>query len=222
MGPTVSIPELVIFDCDGVLVDSEPITNRLIVDNLGRHGLEITIADCMAMFVGGTIAAVGDKAREMGATIPDTWVDDLYAEMYETLQRGVDPVPGIIDVLDALDAANLPYCVASNGSPEKMAITLGGTGLLPRLEGRLFSAHEVGIAKPEPGLFLHAARILGTIPEKCVVVEDSASGARAAFAAGMRCLGYAADTPAEKLRGENAEIFTDMDQLPELIGLGRN
>ena len=218
----MSLPELVIFDCDGVLVDTESVTSQVIVDNLARHGLEITLADCMAMFVGGTISAVGVKAREMGALIPDSWVDDLYAEMYATLRKGVDAVPGIMGVLDALDQVGLPYCVASNGSPEKMAITLGATGLLPRLEGSLFSAHEVGIAKPEPGLFLHAARTLGATPSKCVVIEDSPSGARAAFAAKMRCFGYAADTPAERLQTEGAEVFTDMAALPGLIGLEQN
>ena len=218
----MSLPELVIFDCDGVLVDTESVTSQVIVDNLARHGLEITLADCMAMFVGGTISAVGVKAREMGALIPDSWVDDLYAEMYATLRKDVDAVPGITGVLDALDQVGLPYCVASNGSPEKMAITLGATGLLPRLEGRLFSAHEVGIAKPEPGLFLHAARTLGATPSKCVVIEDSPSGARAAFAAKMRCFGYAADTPAERLQTEGAEVFTDMAALPGLIGLEQN
>jgi len=214
-------PDLVIFDCDGVLVDTEGPTNGIIAADLTRRGLAITPAECMELFVGGTIAGVGRQAAEMGADIPEGWTDLIYADIYAHLRKGVDPIAGIELVLDALDAAGIPYCVGSNGAPEKMDITLGGTGLLARFNGNLFSPHVIGMdkAKPDPGLYLHAARAMGVPPARTIVVEDSATGARAARAAGMRCIGYAGETPRAKLEAMGAVIITDMAELPPLIGL---
>ena len=212
-------PALVIFDCDGVLVDSEPITNRAMAEEMTAHGLPLTTEQCIELFVGGTIRMVFEKGREMGADLPDGWVDSFYERMFEVLAEEVEIIPGVAVALDALDAAGLPYCVASNGPMRKMEITLGRTGLWDRCEGRIFSAHDVGIAKPDPGLFLHAAKALGAAPQDCVVVEDSGSGARAAQAAGMRCLGFTRDTPAAKLTTHGAEPFGDMAALPRILGL---
>lgn len=211
-------PDLVIFDCDGVLVDSEPVSNRLLVENLARHNLRLSLDQAMALFVGGTMAGVRDKARAMGAVLPEDWVDEIYAETYTRLRQGVDAIPGVACVLDALDAAGVPYCVGSNGSDQKMAITLGGTGLLPRFAGRLFSAHAYGVAKPDPDLFLIAARALGVPPARAVVIEDSATGALAAKRAGMACFGYAPQGGAA-LAEHGAQVFGDMATLPGLLGL---
>jgi len=212
-------PELVIFDCDGVLVDSETATNEVIAANLREYGLNLTARDCMALFVGGTMASVGERAREMGAPLPDAWVDQIYVQMYARLRAGIDPVPGIGAVLDRLDATGVPYCVASNGTEEKMQITLGHTGMLPRFAGRIFSAHTVGVAKPEPDLFLTAARSQGIDPSACVVIEDSATGATAAKRAGMVCYGYAIDGTGPALQQAGARVFDDMAHLPDLLGL---
>jgi HAD superfamily hydrolase (TIGR01509 family) len=210
---------LIIFDCDGVLVDSEPITNRLMAEEMTRHGLPMTTEQAIELFVGGTIRKVFEIGRERGATLPDGWVEGFYEKMIDALADEVEAVPGIHGVLDALDGAGLPYCVGSNGPMRKMEVTLARTGLWERLEGRIYSAHDVGIAKPEPGLFLHAANTHGIAPEHCIVIEDSVSGVRAATAAGMRCLGYTADTPAAKLTAHGAEPFDDMALLPALIDL---
>lgn len=212
-------PDLIIFDCDGVLVDSETITNKVLIANLARYGLHLTLEDTDRLFVGGTIRGVGEKAREMGADLPETWVDAIYAEIYDTLRAGVAPVAGIPALLERLDEAGIPYCVASNGSEEKMDITLGQTGLAPRFEGKRFSAHSLGVAKPDPGLFLAAAKTMGFAPSVCVVVEDSGTGAKAAKAAQMRCLGYAAHDDGARLQAQGAEVFDDMAKLPRLIGL---
>lgn len=212
-------PALVIFDCDGVLVDSEPITNRVLAQDLTRHGLPLDTHECIELFVGGTMRGVFTRAREMGARLPETWVEDFYEIMITTLGREVEAIPGIHAVLDQLDAAGIAHCVASNGPMRKMAVTLGRTGLHDRLAGRLYSAHEVGIAKPDPGLFLHAAAAHDTRAGECVVIEDSASGARAAEAAGMRCFGFIRDTPAAKLAAHGAQPFADMALLPALLGL---
>ena len=211
---------LVIFDCDGVLVDSEPITHRALAADLTRHGLEMEAERCTELFIGGTMASVALRARELGATLPDDWVERFYALMFAELENTVEPIPGVDAALDALDAAGRTYCVASNGPMAKMAITLKRTGLAPRVDGRVFSAQEIGVPKPQPGLFIHAAAMLGRQTGACTVVEDSPSGVRAARAAGMRCLGYAADTPPARLRDAGAQTtFTDMAELPALLGL---
>ena len=212
-------PALVIFDCDGVLVDSEPITNRLMAEEMTRHGLPMTTEEAITLFVGGTIQGVFTEARSRGAALPDGWVEGFYDRMIETLAEEVTAIPGAVDAIGHLDRHGLPLRVASNGPMRKMEVTLGKIGLWERLQGHIHSAHDVGIAKPDPGLFLHAAEAAGATPAECVVIEDSASGARAAAAAGMRCLGYTRDTPAEKLTAHSAEPFDDMARLPALLGL---
>lgn len=217
----VNVPSLVIFDCDGVLVDSEPITNRELADDLTAHGLPLTQSECIELFVGGTMSGVRERAINMGARLPEDWVQRFYDRMVSALANEVEVIDGVEDVLDCLDQRQLPYCVASNGPMRKMETTLGRTGLWDRMAGRVFSAHDIGKAKPDPGLFLHAAEVLGAAPARCIVIEDSASGARAARAAGMRCFGYSAATPQAKLTHEGAIPFDTMRALPELLGIGR-
>jgi len=213
-------PELVLFDCDGVLVDSETIANRVMAEDLTRRGYPVNTEQAMDLFVGGTLASAKDYVTGQGMSLPDTWLDDVYAAMYATLANEVEVVPHVAGVLDRLDASGVPYAVVSNGSETRMGITLGRTGLLDRFEGRIFSAHTVGIAKPDPGLFLHAASAFGVTPGAAIVVEDSRTGAKAARLAGMRCFGYAADTHPDKLRSEGAVVFADMRELPELLLAG--
>lgn len=211
--------KLVIFDCDGVLVDSEILSNQVMADNLARYGLRLSLTEAMAHFVGGTMEGVADKARGMGADLPQDWVQEARGEINARLQQGVDLVPGIPDVLAALDRAGLPCCVASNGEPEKMALTLGHNGLWERFAPVSFSAQVLGVAKPEPDLFLVAAAHFGTAPSNCAVIEDSTSGARAARAAGMRCFGYAPHGDGAALAALGAQVFDDMAKLPGLLGL---
>lgn len=210
--------DMVIFDCDGVLVDSEPLTNRVLQRNLAGYGLEMSLEDIMAQFVGGTIKGVGEQAREMGADLPDTWVDELYAQMFEAL-IDVTPIPGAVDVLDALDDAGIVYAVGSNGPHAKMAITLPRCGLADRLAGRVYSREDVPNPKPAPDVYLLAAKNAGIAPERCVVVEDSGSGARAGKAAGMFVAGFHAESDIESLRPHCDALFDRMDALPKLIGL---
>lgn len=211
--------ELVIFDCDGVLVDSEPITNRLLAEDMTCHGLPLSTEGAIDLFVGGTIKSAFDQARLLGATLPDDWVEDFYGRMIEALGQEVVAIEGAHALLDRLDAEGIPYCVASNGPMRKMEVTLNRTALWSRVKGRIFSAHDVGVAKPHPGLFLHAASSLGAFPNQAVVIEDSVSGVRAAQAAGMRCMGLTRDTPAEKLAAHGADVITSLDQVPNRLGL---
>lgn len=210
-------PDLVIFDCDGVLVDSEPLTNRVIRDDLATRGLDLPIEDVNTLFVGGTMMAVRDQAREMGAVLPDTWVEDIYVDMYDVLERNVQLVPGVPEVLDFLDTKGIPYAVGSNGRHRKMDITLTRTGLAARLQGRIFSREDVQNPKPAPDLYLKVAAEMGVEPSRAVVVEDSPSGARAAQAAGIFCFGFIAETKPERLEPICDTLFASMSDLPKLL-----
>ncbi len=212
-------PELVIFDCDGVLVDSEVVSNQVLVNNLARYGLSLTLEQCMDLFVGGTMKGVETKSLSMGAQLPPHWIDEIYDETYIRLKQGVPVIEGIPQILDRLDAAHIAYCVASNGSEEKMAITLGQNGLLARFEKTMFSAHSLGTSKPDPHMFLHAAKTFNVTLDACSVIEDSSSGAKAARRARMKCFGYAPHNDGRKLEREGAQIFHDMNTLPKLLHL---
>lgn len=220
MSPAPLPAKAVIFDCDGVVVDSEGMTFDLLVEEFAAHGLHLTVAAVARDFIGGTMADVATRARAAGAALPDTWVDDFYQRLYAHLAGGTPLIPGILTALDSLEAAGIPFAMGSNGSDEKMQITLGQhPGLIARFRGHLYSGQTLGAPKPAPDLYLHAAARLGVAPGDCVVVEDSPTGARAAQAAGMRCLGYAAHTPPDRLAAVGAEPFFDMADLPRLIGL---
>jgi HAD superfamily hydrolase (TIGR01509 family) len=209
---------LVIFDCDGVLVDSDRISLRIQAERITALGLPTTYEDCVRDYLGlGMPATLRILAERLGRPLPDGWPDDLDAAVRDAFRRELRPVAGIAAALDAIE---LPTCVASSGSHAKMRLTLGLTGLYDRFAGRIFSAEEVERGKPEPDLFLHAAERMGAAPGDCVVVEDSPFGAAAARAAGMRALGYAADGDGAALAREGAEVFGSMAELPALIGGG--
>jgi len=213
-------PRAIIFDCDGVLVDSEPAAFDLLAQDLAAHGLPLPRAEMERIFIGGTIAGVHAKARSLGARLPDGWVAGFYERLYARLAEGTPLVPGVLDLLDALDAAGIPYAVGSNGSDRKMQVTLGQhPGLLDRFHDRLFSGQTLGAPKPAPDLYLHAARALGQPPAACAVIEDSPTGVRAASAAGIRCFGYAPHGDGAALAAEGATVFQSMADLPRLLGL---
>lgn len=213
-------PAGVIFDCDGVVVDSEPMSFDLLAADLAAHGLNLPRVQLETLFLGGTIRGLWLKARAMGARLPDDWVADFYERLYVRLAAGTPLIPGVLGVMDALDAAGIAFAMGSNGSDRKMQVTLGQhPGLIARFQGRLYSGQTLGKPKPAPDLYLHAARSMNAAPEACVVIEDSPTGAMAAKAAGMRCLGYAPHGNAAGLRAAGAEVFRDMAELPGLLGL---
>ena len=212
-------PGAVLFDCDGVVVDSEHPTLVMLRDDLERYGLNLTLEALEAGYIGGTVETVAVKARANGARLPEDWVAEFYERMYAMLRTSVPLIPGILGVLDALDSAGIPYAMGSNGTPEKMQITLGQHGLVERFRGHLYSGQALGRPKPAPDLYLHAAARLGVPAGDCVVVEDSAAGARAAKAAGMRCFGYAPKGAHPALAAEGAVLFNDMAELPGILGV---
>lgn len=209
----------VLFDCDGVLVDSEPQAETVILQCLAEIGLKLTPDDLREMFLGGTMRGIAQQAAAMGADVPKDWVDLTYEALFAALREDTPAIEGAHEVLDALDANRIPYAVGSNGPPAKMEITLGKTGLLKRFAGRIYSGQVHGRPKPEPDIYLRAASDLGIGPEYCTVVEDSATGARAAARAGMRCIGFAAAGGVEKLEAEGAEIAMSMAEVRIRLGL---
>lgn len=214
------IPQAVLFDCDGVLVDSEPATFLMLQDDFAAHGLQLSVAQMERLFMGGTLERVRHVAVDLGASLPADWTDTFYTRLYARLRAGTALMPGIEALLDRLDAAGIAYAVGSNGRLAKMQATLGQhPAIWARLQDRLFSGQELGCPKPDPGLYLHAAAFLGAPPEACVVVEDSVPGALAAKAAGMRCFGYAPAGHHAGLAEAGAEIITDFADLPARIGL---
>lgn len=216
-------PSLVIFDCDGVLVDTEPVANRLLVRLLGDVGYEVTYEECRRLFVGRSLeAVVAHVEAALGRSLGAHWPDMIREESLKAFAQGeVQAVPGVEGLVRSLRIAQLPYCVASSGRLEKMRFTLGASGLLPLMADALFSAQMVGRGKPAPDLFLHAAREMGHEPASCLVIEDSVPGVQAAVAAGMPVIGYAGDphTDAAGLESEGAHVVSDMSALARLIGV---
>lgn len=214
-------PALVIFDCDGVLVDSETIANRVMAETITAAGIPITCEECLSRFVGGTLERVIDTVEQwLGRPLPPGWKEDFEARRNEAFRRELKPVPGAKAAVAAIRGSGMAICVASSGSLEKMNLTLGLTGLKNLFGDALFSSTMVAHGKPAPDLFLYAAERMGQAPENCVVVEDSLPGVTAAVSAGMRVLAYSAAGDATALAAAGGVAFEDMAALPTLLGLG--
>ena len=204
-----------IFDCDGVLVDTELISNTVLAGLLTEAGLPTTFEDCMRDYRGRSIASVLALAEQrFGAPLPGDVTARYFEAIEDVFVRELEPVPGVVE---ALDRITLPSCVASSGPHHKMAVTLRTTGLWDRFEGRIFSATEVAHGKPAPDLFLHAAARMGFDPAHTAVVEDSVPGIEAAVAAGMRALAFVRHTEPEQLAAAGGELFDDMADLPGIL-----
>jgi HAD superfamily hydrolase (TIGR01509 family) len=219
--PTSPRFDLVIFDCDGVLVDSERLSIRLDVELLGRLGWPLSESEIVERFVGRTDAAMrAEVEAHLGRDIGPEWTE--FAEEYVRLfATDLHAVEGVAAAVDAVRAAGIAICVASSGGHEKIRRNLALTGLLDRFpDDAIFSGEDVEHGKPAPDLFLHAARSIGVDPVRCAVIEDSRHGVTAARAAGMWAFGYGGGvTPGEALRGPGTTVFDDMAALPRLLGI---
>lgn len=206
--------DLVIFDCDGVLVDSERLAVRTEAEILTGLGWPLTQADIVERFVGRSAAYMEQEiARHLGRRID--WDREFEAPCRKVFERELAPVPGVVGALGRIP---VPVCVASSGTQERMRFTLGTTGLYDLFEGRIFSVDEVTHGKPAPDIFLHAAANMDVAPERCAVIEDSISGVTAGLAAGMTVFAFAGGVtgPAQLSIGD-AVVFDDMRDLPALL-----
>ena len=208
---------LVIFDCDGVLIDSEPVSRQVIADEARRLGWPMAASEAKR-FTGlrwSDLQPVFE--RELGHKLPNDWPLQLQHRVIEAMHERIDAIPGAAEVLRATTALGLPYRIASNSSHEEMAEKFGRTDLAPLVAGRVHSARDVGRGKPWPDLFLAAAAAEGVTPAACIVVEDSAPGIAAAQAAGMRCIAFAPDEPVgARVPGSYAVVRT-LAELPTLF-----
>jgi HAD superfamily hydrolase (TIGR01509 family) len=212
---------LVIFDCDGVLVDSEPLANVSFSRALKTVGLDWSVEETMRRLMGRSLKSCLEICEaELGRKLPDDFLEKMQAVTYRSFcDAPLQPVAGVREAIVALQEAGLDTCVASSGSPEKMRFTLGLAGLWDLFGGRIYSASQVPRGKPFPDLFLHAAINMDVQPFDCVVVEDSVPGVQAARSAGMRALAYAGELYADPaaLKQAGGEVFDAMQRLPGLV-----
>ncbi|MBZ9678194.1 HAD family hydrolase [Mesorhizobium sp. ES1-1] len=216
-------PKLVIFDCDGILVDTENMANKRLADWLNAAGYPKSFEFCRKTYSGRSMASVQKEIEtqteiRLGADFVDRW----NAGLPDLFSHGVEEIPFVRDFVEAVRVAGIAYCVATSARISKMHITLGQTGLLPLFEHAMFSSTMVARGKPFPDLFLHAATTMGFAPADCIVIEDSVAGTQAGVAAGMRVFSYHGDAYSDRdgLIQAGGTPFDDMRSLAGLVPLG--
>ncbi|GAA3930019.1 HAD-IA family hydrolase [Chitinophaga oryziterrae] len=209
--------ECIIFDCDGVLVDSEVINNRVLLEMTAEYGVSMDLSEAVEEFSGIRLReAIRALQRRATRPFPENLEQDFRARTYEIFKKEMQPVPGVKAVLDGL---KIPFCVASSGPVEKIKLNLTVTGLIGYFENRIFSGYDIGSWKPDPGIFLYAAENMGFDPSVCAVVEDSKAGITAAVRGGFIPYGYAKPFNGKELEKEGAKVFYNMSELPGLLSL---
>lgn len=210
---------MIIFDCDGVLVDTESISNRLLAEAITEAGRPMTMEESVRRYKGGRIKSLPPQIEaEFGIDLGPDFLDRFFAKQFAALERETEAIPGVRAVIDRLVADKRGFCVASQASVAKMKISLGRSDLWPLFEGRVFSADMVSRPKPAPDLFLHAAQSMGWPPTDCTVIEDSTTGVRGAVAAGMRVIGFSRDTAEDELRAAGAHfVVPEMDDVAAIL-----
>lgn len=218
---------LVIFDCDGVLVDSEPLSVRVLVEALNRHGIDMAEEEAYQRFLGRSLATMRQVMdEEYDFHTGPEFLETLRLDLYDLFKTDLQPIPGIAETLDALALLNLPRCVASSSQLERIRLSLSITGILDKLEPHIFSASMVQNGKPAPDLFLHAAGEMGVAPENCIVIEDSPAGIEAAQRAGMKVFAFTggshAGVPGYRERIDALSPDLIFDAMPDLLHLVKN
>jgi HAD superfamily hydrolase (TIGR01509 family) len=215
--------EAILFDCDGVLVDSETITNQVICDTLNAYGAKVDIEQTMAAFLGRSLRESADVVAMLtGKTPPESFFTDFLRARDAALAARVEAVPGIAAVVAALQTLGKPFAVASGADVHKMGITLGRSQLLQAFQGRMFGSDHVAHSKPAPDVYLFAAKALGVDSSRCAVVEDSPTGVRAGVAAGATVFAYSGAVHGDAnalLEAGATAVFNDMAALPHLLGI---
>jgi HAD superfamily hydrolase (TIGR01509 family) len=207
--------DLIIFDNDGVLVDSETLSNRILSELLTGYGLSTSFEESVVTYLGRSMRSVREVAEaRLGRALPADFEEVYHDRLFDTFRTDLEPVPGVAEALRSIQTEK---CVVSSGSPERIELTLSLTGLRGHFEDRIFSSVHVERGKPAPDLFLLAAERLDARPERCAVIEDSPLGIEGANAAGMSSFGYAGTTPSERLGDASGGVFDQMADLPALI-----
>lgn len=207
-----------IFDCDGVLVDTEVATNTVIANNLNQFGLSITPDETHTLLAGGTIASLEVVAKKRGAPLPTSWLKDIYKEIFDCLRKGVAVIDGVVDLIDQLERQDIAIAIASNGPVAKMEITLRPSGLWDHFEGRIYSGHDHK-PKPAPDMLLKIMADVGVTPAQTVMIDDMPTGCMSAQAAGIRCFGYVADGDPARIIGTDAIPITSFEQVSKTLNL---
>jgi len=210
--------ECIIFDCDNVLVDTETTMISVMLHLARPYGATMELEEAVRLFSGRQILQTITMLEEhCGTAFPDDFEQQFRAEAYAEFRKGVKAIPGVKELLQGL---KLPFCVASSGPREKIELNLGIAGLLHFFDPeRIFSSYEINSWKPDPGIFLHAAKIMGYAPAQCVVIEDSLAGVEAAVKGGFRVYGLTNGNNRQELNDKGAVVFEEMRQLPALLKL---
>jgi len=215
----VTRPRAVLFDCDGVLADTEMMVNTLVAEQLTALGWPMTAAQSRETFLGMALPDMVPRIEARIGALPDAWAEEISTLIAHEMTRRTPPIPGAADVVRAVAAAGVPVAVASNSARAELMAKMRSLGLARVFADRVFSFEDVDRPKPWPDIYLAAAAACGAAPRDCVVVEDSVPGVRAGVAAGCRVLGFAHETPPGVLRAHGAEVFAEMTALPALLGL---
>jgi len=211
---------LVLFDVDGTLVDSEELGTKVLVEMAAELGLRLPLQETNRLFRGWKLDDCVAQIRAwLGQPLPEDFVAQVRVRTAETFRRELRPIPGALDLVRTLHERAIPICVASSGPREKIELSLSLTGLLQYFEGRIFSGYELQTWKPDPGLFLHAARMLGANPAECVVVEDSLVGVQAGLAAGMRVFAFQPEEVDAQIPAE-AKLIRALGDVMRALGIG--
>jgi HAD superfamily hydrolase (TIGR01509 family) len=207
----------IIFDCDGVLVDSETIANHVLLTMAREQGFRMSLQEAINVFSGRELK---DCFRQIEKSIrkqlPDNFEKEFRARTFEAFRSELKPIAGVKEFIDSL---NVAYCVASSGPVEKIRLNLTITGLIDKFENKIFSSYQINSWKPDPGIFLYAAREMGFPVSECIVIEDSQAGVKAAISGGFRVFGFASENNAKNLKNEGATLFYGYKELSMLLGI---
>ena len=209
----------IIFDCDGVLVDTEKIGNGILLEMAQEHGFEMELEDAYRHFNGRNLKDCFRHIEEaIDQKLPENFETEYREKSFEAFKTQVKPMEGIIDFIENIEKLEIRYCVASSGPVDKIRLNLEVAGLLDRFENKIFSSYQIGSWKPEPGIFLHAAAAMGFEVKDCIVVEDSKAGVKAGVSGGFKVYGFANGFNNEDLEEEGAELFSSYEELSEKLG----
>ncbi|MDA6070137.1 HAD family hydrolase [Flavobacterium sp. AC] len=205
----------IIFDCDGVLVDTEKIGNGILLSMAAQYGFEMKLEDAYRDFNGRNLKECFSHIETaIGKNLPDSFEREYREKSFEAFKTQVKPMEGIVEFLNKL---KIPYCVASSGPVDKIRLNLEVAGLLDKFEDKIFSSYQIKSWKPEPGIFLHAAKEMGFEVKDCIVIEDSKAGVIAGIQGGFKVYGFANGFNNEDLEKEGAELFSSYEELAEII-----